>query len=104
MEQTMDIDEVAFSKLQIRQSNLKEEPLKVITSLIPPPTTEASADAMENTDGEGLSEAEKRLQRGEEQYELYNRIYVGQLSDDEESNMDTNGSTYTYFGYSHEHS
>ena len=27
MEQTMDIDEVAFSKLQIRQSDLKEGPL-----------------------------------------------------------------------------
>ena len=35
MEQTMDIDEVAFSKLQIRQSDPKEEPLEVITN----PTT-----------------------------------------------------------------
>ena len=59
----MDIHEVAFSKLQIGQSNLKEEPLEVTTSLIPPaPTTEASGDAMENTDREELSEAEKRLQ------------------------------------------
>ena len=40
----------------------------------------------------------KRLQREEEQYTLYNRIYVGQLSDKEESNTDTDGSTKTYFG------
>ena len=34
-------------------------------------------DVMENTNGEGLLEAEKRLQREEEQYELYDRIYIG---------------------------
>ena len=32
-----DIDEVAFSKLQIGQSNLKEELIEVTDSLIPPP-------------------------------------------------------------------
>ena len=63
----MDTDEVAFSKLQIGQNNLKEEPLEVMTSLIPPPPpTEVSGDTMEKTDGEGLSEAEKRLQRDKE--------------------------------------
>ena len=36
-EQTTDIDEVAFSKQQIGQSNLKEEPIEVMKSLIPPP-------------------------------------------------------------------
>ena len=42
-EQTMDIDEVAFSKLQIRQSDPKEELLEVMKSLIPLPSmTEAS--------------------------------------------------------------
>ena len=62
MEQTMNIDKVTFSKLQIGQSDLKEEPFEVMTSLIPlPPTTEASGDVMENTDGEGLLEVEKRL-------------------------------------------
>ena len=50
MEQTTDIDEVAFSKLQIRQSNPKEETLEVTKSLIPPLSmTEASEDATENT-------------------------------------------------------
>ena len=97
-EQTTDTDEVAFSKLQIRQSSPKEEMLEVTTSLIPPPTvTEASEDAMENNNGEGLWEVEKMLQRKEEQHELYDRIYVSQLSNEEESNTDTDGSTYTYF-------
>ena len=60
--------------------------------------TEALEEATENTNGEELLEAEKRLQREEENYELYDRIYVGQLSNEEESNTDTNRSTYTYFG------
>ena len=39
-EQTTDIDEVAFSKLQIEQIDLKEELLEVAKSLIlPPPMT-----------------------------------------------------------------
>ena len=75
MEQTMDINEVALSKLQIRQSDLKEEPLEVMKSLIPlPPMTDTSQDTTEDTNGEGLSEVEKRLQREEEQYKLYDRI------------------------------
>ena len=57
MEQTMDIDKVAFSKLQIRQSNLKEETLEVTKSLIPPlPMRESLEDVIENTNGEGLSD------------------------------------------------
>ena len=58
---------------------------------------EASEDAKENTNREGLLEVEKRLQREEEQYELYDRIYVGKLSNKEESNTDTDSLTYTYF-------
>ena len=97
MEQTTDIDEVAFSKLQIGQSDLKEEPLEVTNSLIPPPSTmEILGDMTENTDEEGLMEAERRLQREEEKYKVYDRIYVGQLSD-EKSDMDTDDSQYTYF-------
>ena len=97
-EQTMDMDEVAFSKLQIRQSDLWEEPLVVTKSLIsPPPATEASEEVKENINREKLSEVEKKLQREEEKYKLYDRIYVDQLSD-KESDMDTDSSTYTCFG------
>ena len=52
----------------------------------------------EHINRDELLEAEKRLQREEEKYKLYNRIYVDQLSKEEETDMDTDGSTYTYFG------
>ena len=70
-DQTTDI--VAFSKLQIGQSNLKEKPIEVMNSLIPPlpPVTETPGDITRNTNGEELSEAEKRLQKEEE-----NTIYM----------------------------
>ena len=99
MEQTTDIDKVGFSKLQIGQDDLKEEPLVVARLLIPQPTvTEPLEQVIENTNGEGLLEVEKRLQREEEHHELYNRIYMGQLSDEEDSSTDTDDSHYTYFG------
>ena len=98
MVQTTDIDEVAFSKLQIGQSDPKEELLEVTKSLIPLPSmTEALEDVTEDTNREGLLEVEKRLQREEEQYKLYDSIYIGQSSDEEENDMDTDGLTYTYF-------
>ena len=91
MEETTFIDKVAFSKLQIRQSDLKEELIEVMKSLIPPPqVTETPDDVTEHTNGEELLEAEKRLQK-EEEYKLYDRIYVRQLSMEEESDMDTDG-------------
>ena len=91
IDQTTDIDKVAFSKLQIRQSDPKEEPIEVTNSLIPPPppVTEIPGDMTGNTNGEELSEAEKRLQKEEEKYDLYGRVYVGQLSKEEESDMQT---------------
>ena len=46
----------------------------------PPPATETPGDATGNTNGEELLEAEKWLQKEEEKYDLYGRIYVGQLS------------------------
>ena len=94
----MDIDEVAFSKLQIGQSDPKGGPLEVTKSLIlTPPVTEASRDMTENTYWEGLTEVERRLQREEEKYKMYNRIYVGQLSDKGDSDMDTDDLHCTYF-------
>ena len=100
MEQTTDIDKVVSHKLQIRQSNPKEELLEVMKSLItPPPVTEAPEEVTENTNWEELTEVEKKLQREEEQYELYDKIHMGQLSNKEESNTDTDSLTYTYFGW-----
>ena len=71
IEQTTDVDEGAFSKLQIRQSDLKEEPIEVTDSLIPAPPTKTPEDMTERNDGEELSEAEIKLQQEEESYEQY---------------------------------
>ena len=61
-------------------------------SLIPPPPLmETAGDMTGNTDGEELLEAEKRLQQ--EKYILYRRVYVGQLSKEEESDMDSDSLT-----------
>ena len=83
---------------QFGQSNPKEEPLEMMKLLILPPSrTEASGDMTENTDGEALTEVERRLQRKKEKYEVYNRIYVSQLSNEEESKTNTDDAQYTYF-------
>ena len=99
MEQTTDIDKVDFSKLQIRQSDPKEKLLEGMKLVLPqPPVTEAPEVVTENNNGEKLFKVEKRPQREEEKYKLYDKIYVGQLSKDEESDKDTNSLRYTYFG------
>ena len=98
MEKIMDVDEILLSKLQIRQDGCKEEPLEVMESLVLLPSTlGTSEDTTENTD-EGLMEVEVKLQREEEKLKMYDRIYVGLLSDEEDSDMETNKLTYTYFG------
>ena len=58
---------------------------------------ETPGDMTGNTNGEELSEVEKRLQKEEEKYDLYGRVYVGQLSEEEESGKDSDCSTYSYF-------
>ena len=62
-----DIDEIAFSKMQIRQSDLKKEPIELTDSLIAqPPMMEIPGDMTGNIDREELLEAEKRLHQKEE--------------------------------------
>ena len=80
-EKIIDIDEVPFSKLHIGQGNHKEEPLDVMELLVPPTTTLATlGDNTKNTD-EGLTEVEEIFQREKEKFKMYDRIYVGLLSD-----------------------
>ena len=55
----------------------------------PPPVRQTPGDTTGNTNGEELSEVEKRLQKEEEKYDLYGRVYVGQLSKQEESDADS---------------
>ena len=70
-----------------------------MNSLIPPPPplTETPADMTGNMNGEELLEAEKRLQKEEQKYNLYRRVYVGQLSEEKESDTDSDCLTYSYF-------
>ena len=98
-EHTKDIDEIPFSKLQVGQDYSKEEPLEVTELLVPPPlqVTETSDNTVENTNGVDLTEAERKLQREEEKYKMLDRIYMGQLSDEEDSDPDTDDMSYTYF-------
>ena len=58
-DQKADVDEIVFSKLQIGQSALKEEPIEVTDSLIPLPTTEMQEDTVGKDDSEELSEIER---------------------------------------------
>ena len=84
--------------MQIRQSNLKEELIEVTDSLIPsPPLMETPEDTKGNTDREELLKEEKRLQQEEEKYDIYRRVYIGQLSKEEESDMDSECLTYRHF-------
>ena len=66
-------------------------------SLIPPPPTETPGDMTAKNDCEELSEGERNLQQEEEKCELYHRIYVGQLSEEGESDTESDGLTYSYF-------
>ena len=67
-------------------------------SLIPPPLTETPEDMAGKNDSEELLEtAERRLQWEEESYEQYQTLYMGQLSEEEESDTELDDSTYCYF-------
>ena len=96
-EKIMDVDEIPFSKLQIGQDSHKEEPLELTESLVLPPSTLATLeDTTKNTD-KGLTEVKVKLQGEEEKFKMYDRIYVGLLTDEEDSDTKTNELTYTYF-------
>ena len=97
IDKTMDVNEIALSKLQIRQSDPKEEPIEVTDSLIPPPLTETPGGMTGKNDRKELLEVERKIQQEEEKYELYQRIYIGQLTEEEESDTESDGSTYRYF-------
>ena len=63
IDQNTDVNEIAFRKLQIRQSNLKEEMVEMTNSMIPPPLMEMPEGTVEKNDSDGLSEVERKLQQ-----------------------------------------
>ena len=62
--------------------------------LIPPPTTSKE----EKVISEEMMEAEMRYQQEQEKYVLEQKVYIGQLSKEEESNTGSDYSGYNYFG------
>ena len=44
-----------------------------------------------------LTEVEKRVQQEEEKYTMYQRMYIGQLSEEEESDIESDYSGHHYF-------
>ena len=80
-----DVNEVAFSKLQIGQSNLKEEPIEVTDALVPPPSTKIPRDMTGKNDGKELSETERKLQQDKRNTTYTKESYVRQLSEEVES-------------------
>ena len=97
IDQKADVQEIAFSKLQIRQNGPKKELIELTDSLIPPPLTEMPEDMVGKNDSKELSKVESKLNRREKSYEQYQRVYVGQLSEEEESDTESDDSTYSYF-------
>ena len=53
-------------------------------------------DTMEDNNRE-LTECEQRLQKEAEKYELYDRVYIGQLSEEDMTDTETEESAYLYF-------
>ena len=104
IDQKADVNEIVLSKLQIEQSDLKEEMTEVTDSLTPPPPTEMPEDMVGENANKELSEVERKLQQEEESYEWYQRVYMGQLSEEEESNMESDSSSYSYCVWRHKHS
>ena len=61
--------------------------------------TKTPEDMVENNDSDELSEAERKLHQEEEKCKLYQRVYVGQLSEEEESDTESDCSGYSYFAW-----
>ena len=66
IDQRTAINEIPFSKLQIRQNDPKEELVEITDSLILPPMTKALEDTVEKNDSDKLSEVERKQQQEEE--------------------------------------
>ena len=96
-------DDLPIQNLSIKEDKPKEESPEVTDALVPPPEMSAATPAtdvakLEDITGEnsgGLTEQEQALQREEEEY----AIYISMLSDEEESNTetDTDESVYPFY-------
>ena len=83
-----------MDNLALEHDNPKQEQIQVTDLLMLPPTM----DEEEKATTEEKMGAETRYQQKEETYMLQQKIYVGQLSEEEESDTGTKYSGYSYFG------
>ena len=98
---TTDIAKLDIGKLNIEQDSPKEKQVKVTDSLILLSMSEEEKATMGETTEEtteGLTEMEKRYQLEEEKYALHQKVYVGQLCNEEESDTESDYSGYSHFG------
>ena len=98
-EQTMDIDEMPFHKLNLVQDKQEEkEPLEVTQSIVPLPSDpmNVQANTRDEVKEEGHMDMEIRLQKEEEKFTMYNRIYISQLSKEETSDTEMDDSAYFF--------
>ena len=104
LDQTMEIDSVPFHNLSLGHDGQKmEEPVEVTQSLVLPPTDMTNVEGVAKDEpGEEEKkhmEMELRLQKEEERYDLYNRVYIGQFSEEEVTDTETDNLSYSYFSY-----
>ena len=95
-----DIGKLDIERLHIGQDRPKQKQVKVTDSLIPLPMSEEeklTTGEMTKETVEGLTEMEKRFQLEEEKYALHQKVYIGQLSDEEESDTKSDYSDYNHF-------
>ena len=90
----LEVDKLDMDKLHLEHDIPQEEQIKVTDLLILPPTM----DEEEKATIEETMELETRYQQEEEKYVLQQKTYIGQLSDEEESNTSSEYSGYSYFG------
>ena len=98
---TTDIDKLDIDKLHIEQDSPKKKQVKVTGSLIPLPMSEeekATLGEITEEAMEGLTEAEKMYQLEEDNYALHQKVYIGQLSNEEERDTESDYSGYDHFG------
>ena len=86
-----EVDKLEIGKLHLEQDSPKEEKIEVTDSLILPLTMSKEE---EKAITEEVMEAETKYQQEEEKYALQQKIYVGQLSKEEESNTSSEYSGY----------
>ena len=90
----LEVDKLDIDKLNVAQDSPKEEWIKVTDSLILPPTT---SEEEEKATMEELMEAEMGYQQEEQKCALQEKVYIGQLSQEEESNDSSDYSGFSYF-------